>query len=598
MTETEKRPPSKTKPAGGSPPLVPLLLLIIATGFGGFLRFPDSTKIDAEKVAITVEARESVAAAQNLLKGNGLRVQEAQELRPSRLAPGEPVTVAISHIVLGDHPASPLLLQFFFSTSAILLVGVAAWAGGGAWAAAAAAVFLALWPGQIESTRAVSVTPVLTFLLSASLATGALALRTAAPGMSGMLGAGLFAGLAATTHPLCILMGAGLLAGSLARLSWRACLGTIAGFALGTAPLWIHRIVVHGSPLISGERSAATPGMTGFQQFTGTPGTRLADWVGVDSASLSLHFNRGYFEHLVQSPGQAALMAIAAIALISILFAAARALFVMAIVAIGLLVAVPMLGGHGPGLPVSRGSESFLVLGAIGAGLAAVVLSKIRGVGGFLGVALALVPAGFQFPTLRDAIRSAPGILAPKPVEAAPLSGAGSLNNAPAPPETIDGAKTERAVASTNIGEETINKEKPVTPVVEKPVAPPPVIVEKPSRPANASDVAKVKGIVDGRGAMTIPTVSIEDDMVLLNLKLERTNMDSAMAHPTAASLSIKILREIQTLDRIRVRIQHADGRTLSTSTVLASKAKAYFEKIDDPFESRRLRDWWPLIKK
>ncbi|MBI3819716.1 MAG: HEAT repeat domain-containing protein [Planctomycetes bacterium] len=140
----------------------------------------------------------------------------------------------------------------------------------------------------------------------------------------------------------------------------------------------------------------------------------------------------------------------------------------------------------------------------------------------------------------------------------------------------------------------------PVTsnPVTSKPAAP-----DAPASEPAASAVAKepktleewVLYLIDGEAGMSRPTAKFENGGVHLLLTLEHPRFDEAMAHTDAVRLSLKLFESLPDLKAIKVSIFHNNGRLLSTKTVTAERAKPFLA-IDDPFERRRMRDWWEKI--
>jgi hypothetical protein len=580
-TATPKDSSKKTAPRGHTP-LVAILVMIAAVGGGAFLRFPDASRLDASKSAMNVEARESVEAAHSLLEGHGLTVKRNGNRAPSRLAAGETATVAASYVLFGKKPESPLYLQWLLSSGAILLAALAGTAIAGGWGGACASILLAVSPEQIESVRSVSPTPALTCLGVLAICCMAVSLKKAAPGFVGLFVAGIAAALAASVHPLFMIFVPAMFLASLLRLSGKALGGLAVGVILGFVPLWIHRSASYGNPLVSSERFAAVEGTAGFEQFQGTAGTRLADWLGVEAASGSLAFDRGYFEHIYQNPGQAALWAVAALGAIGILFSAARAVLAFALASAAALIAVPALWQHAPGLPQTRATEAMMLLACAGAASASVLLRKIPVLGTLLALLLAAAPGVAPYQRFLAAAKSAPGLLSPAPAQALPVAPPGPAKAA-AQPEKPPVADTPRQPDIKKLPVEN-----------HESAAPKP---ERALKPASAADLAAVRKIIDGEGGMTKPSAAMEGTSVVLTLKIDHKNIDAAMAATDAARMSIKVFRDHPALDHLIVKIYKADGALSSSSKVFAERVKPFIEKLDDPFEARRARDWWPQIR-
>ncbi|MBI3819715.1 MAG: hypothetical protein HY286_13550 [Planctomycetes bacterium] len=582
---TSGEPAKKKAPAAGAgaPSYLAILLILAAVIAGGFLRWPDSHLVDAEKIAVTEEARESVEAAKSLLNGGGLTIARGGEQKPSKLSAGESTAVALSYVTLGKSPSSPLYFQAILSTLAILFVAMAGWCAAGGIGGAAAAILMATWPDQIEATRSVTLVPTASFTVAAAACGVAFALRAGKGAFTGMLVAGIFAGLSIAVHPLFIVVAAAIFVASIVQYSFRALFGAAVGLALGLAPLLLQRTIAYKNPLVSAERFSAVPGMSGFDLFQGTTGGRLADWVGVDATALSFNLDKGFFEHLYQNPTHVALLALAALSLLTVFSSAARGSLALITAVAGGLLLIPIIAGRESGIPLSRATEVFYIFIAIGGGLGASVIRKIPVVGLFLALGLALAPAATRYRSFLDVCIRAPGLLAPKPAE--PPVVQGNTEAAAIPAEKVKITDPE-PTAKTNQKPEVI-----ITKPTDPPVVKPP---DKPLHPATAGELATVKKLVDGEGGSCKPSAAIEEGFILLNLRLDRDDLDPKT---DAVRLSLKILRELPALDRIRVRIQKKEGATVSTSMVSAAKAKAFFEKMDDPFEARRARDWWPLIR-
>lgn len=139
----------------------------------------------------------------------------------------------------------------------------------------------------------------------------------------------------------------------------------------------------------------------------------------------------------------------------------------------------------------------------------------------------------------------------------------------------------------------------PPPPVAEAPASKPaesesppaPVATEsKPARPTTLAGIAAE--LVDGEAGMSKPTVKVENDEIHLSLQLEHSRFDEAMAHTDAVRLSMKFFENIPDLKQLRVSILHFNGKLLSTKTVTAERVKPFLA-IEDPYERRRMRDWW-----
>jgi hypothetical protein len=57
--------------------------------------------------------------------------------------------------------------------------------------------------------------------------------------------------------------------------------------------------------------------------------------------------------------------------------------------------------------------------------------------------------------------------------------------------------------------------------------------------------------------------------------------------------LALKVLIAIPSIQELAIETVAHNGRPLRKYRITRLKAQPYFEKLDDPFERRRARDWW-----
>ncbi|MFN0205332.1 MAG: HEAT repeat domain-containing protein [Planctomycetota bacterium] len=138
----------------------------------------------------------------------------------------------------------------------------------------------------------------------------------------------------------------------------------------------------------------------------------------------------------------------------------------------------------------------------------------------------------------------------------------------------------------------------PAEPAASQPVKPETQPAPEEPKPNVIKTLAEqVAELIDNEAGMSRPTAIVADGKVQLNLQLEHPRFDEAMAHTDAVRLSLKLIDNITDLESLTVSILHHNGRVLSTKTVTAERAKPFIA-IDDPFERRRMRDWWDQIAK
>ena len=579
-SETKERKPRGARRA----PVIAFVVLAAAVMLGLFLRWPERSAI-TERAVGSPRGAEVVTAARSLLAGEGFMILDNGERRPTAIPSGEVVAAALGSMVFGEGPAGQLRFQAIVSMLAIVAAAGAALAASGAPAAAATAILLALDPGQIASTRIVSPVPIATFLLALSAAFLVLGLR-GTPRISVLLASGIFAGLAATVHPILGVGAAGLFVGSLLSPSLLSTGVAVAGFVAGIAPLFLQRIASYGNPLISSERAAATFGS--LSTSLPSAGSSLGEWVGSDAASQVQGVS---LEWLVSGDGAIGrlpwlVFALAALAG-ALRGAGARGLLGFAI-GIGLALAgISELAVQSLGLPLSHATPAFLVVVAMAGGVGIAAVAEMLAMASILAPAAALVPAIMGYPALLEAARTPPGLLSPR-------SEAPATSMASAEKKDEPFAASEPQVAKHDPAEAHPVPAKPDTSQGSQRVVPP-----KPDaswKAATAQDLARARAAVSGEGGMTKPTLSLEGDRLLLALRLEHKSIDVSMAQVDAARMSIKIVEDNPNLDGLRVRFEAVDGRVLSNATVPAARVRPYIAKLEDPFERRRIRDWWPQM--
>lgn len=129
----------------------------------------------------------------------------------------------------------------------------------------------------------------------------------------------------------------------------------------------------------------------------------------------------------------------------------------------------------------------------------------------------------------------------------------------------------------------------------EPPASAPAPVAAAPERPKTLEET--VAWLLDGEAGMSRPSFKIENGEIHLFLTLEHSRFDEAMAHTDAVRLSLKFFENMEDLKSIKVSILHNNGKLLSTKTVTAERAKPFLA-IEDPFERRRMRDWWDQMAK
>lgn len=576
------KPAKKSATKSSAPaPILAIILLVFVLLTGGGMRWPHGPSV-AEGNPADARAGESLEAARALREGLGLTVAAPGGRRPTVLAPGEPLTIAASHAVLGDRPSSPVYFQAALSIAALILAAIAGGAACGWWGAAGAAALLAFWPEQIEACRVLSPTPLFTAASLSVVAATALFCRETVNFM-GMVAAGALAGIATACHPaLGLLVPATLLAAA-SRLDLRGALGVLLGAGVGLAPLAAHRIVVSGSPLIGAERASGITELNGIPLFQGAPGSTLADWVGVDAANLALLVSH---DSLLSSPHAAWVLvgcALAAVgALAGLVSARSRAAVVVAVVAIAAFVAIPSMQHRPAGIPLCRATLALAALVAVLGGAGAAALVRLPAVGPLVAMAALGVPALLRGEELRKIVTTPPAWFATAPV----LERGGSVDSTP-----------EQPTPQTPTPSPPKNPVEAPQPAPSKPEPAPTAAPPTPTAaPVTNAQISKAKQVVDGEGGATKPTVDRDGDRLLLNLRLEHAKFTSSDARLDAVRMSLKLVRDVPELGDFQVRVQSTDGKTLSTTTVSATKAKLYLPKFEDPFESRQMRDWWGSI--
>jgi hypothetical protein len=251
--------------------------------------------------------------------------------------------------------------------------------------------------------------------------------------------------------------------------------------------------------------------------------------------------------------------------------------------------AVSELAIHSLGLPLSRATPAFAVALYVAAGFGAATIESLIPLGGIVLIGAALLPAAARHRAVVEAIRLPPGILASLP-ESAASRGAEATGSA-----ATGGAElAPRGAAAAP----TAARPAPADPKASQ-AAPPPAQPRGSAtwHAATAADLERARASIDGEGGMTKPALTLERDRLFLTLRLERKGLASSMAHVDAARMCLKIVRDNPSLDGLRVRILAFDGRGLSNATVPAEKVRPFLAKMDDPFESRRIRDWWPQMQ-
>ncbi|HKE01417.1 MAG TPA: hypothetical protein VKE69_10440, partial [Planctomycetota bacterium] len=131
-----------------------------------------------------------------------------------------------------------------------------------------------------------------------------------------------------------------------------------------------------------------------------------------------------------------------------------------------------------------------------------------------------------------------------------------------------------------------------------KPAAPAPAPPPKPEAPAATDDhVRRARSAIEGESGTATPSVDREGTILSLTLRLDHERLEATDAVPQAARLAIRIGEAIPELDSMRVRITAKDKRTLSLARVSLARARALAPQLDDPFGSRRLREYWAQMQ-
>lgn len=133
------------------------------------------------------------------------------------------------------------------------------------------------------------------------------------------------------------------------------------------------------------------------------------------------------------------------------------------------------------------------------------------------------------------------------------------------------------------------------SPVRKSPeTAPPPSRPEsRPAWKATEETLAAARAAIDGEGLCTTPTLCLDSGVLTLTFKLVSERHQHEMEF---ARISLKLLRAIPQIQVLPVRILRPDGIQKSTVRVLRSRCTQFLTQMDDPFASRRLREWWPRM--
>jgi hypothetical protein len=553
---TNERPPRGARTPPGA--LIPLILMCAAVLAGAFLRWPIASEATQERVFAAPRAREAWTAALSLRAGQGMTVPEGAERRPTSLPAGEVVALAYAPDLAGGGAAGVLTVQAVLSTLALILTAIAAGIAAGPLAAAGAAILMALDTSQISAVRAASPVPLLTCLAAGSLAAAAWGLSQRTLATAVLAVAGVLAGLAASVNPLAAVLGAGLLVAVLTGLQWQPAVAAVAGFAAGWAPALLHRASV-------------------------APPATLAAWIGVDDAGGAVLLDRAQF---LGSADAVARLVAAALAVAGILTTArsraARCVVGYGAGTLAALVGVAALTGVFPGFPSGAAAPAFSALLTAGAALGISILTAPLPVPAAWAAAGAAIPAIVGHASFLDAVKSSPGLLGPR----TPVAESTASASAPA----VAPVKREPETASSRAESE------PAT----KPVAPAPRVASLPPesrwRRATFDDLERARKVIAGGGGLTQPSLVLSNDCLVLTLRLDSKSLDRGASEPDAVRLCLKILGDNSRLDGLRVKVEGSDGTVLSNVLVPGDRARPFIPKLDDPFESRRMRDWWPRM--
>jgi hypothetical protein len=133
-----------------------------------------------------------------------------------------------------------------------------------------------------------------------------------------------------------------------------------------------------------------------------------------------------------------------------------------------------------------------------------------------------------------------------------------------------------------------------------KPVAAAPRVASLPPesrwRRATFDDLERARKVIAGGGGLTQPSLVLSNDCLVLTLRLDSKHLDRGASEPDAVRLCLRILGDNARLDGLRVKVEGSDGTVLSNVLVPGDRARPFIPKLDDPFESRRMREWWPQM--
>jgi hypothetical protein len=83
---------------------------------------------------------------------------------------------------------------------------------------------------------------------------------------------------------------------------------------------------------------------------------------------------------------------------------------------------------------------------------------------------------------------------------------------------------------------------------------------------------------------------------VTLVLQLAHDRFDEGMAHMDGVRLILKVFQSLEPVQTLTIETVAHNGKLLHRYRAARVKAQPYFEKLDDPFQRRRMRDWWPYL--
>lgn len=134
----------------------------------------------------------------------------------------------------------------------------------------------------------------------------------------------------------------------------------------------------------------------------------------------------------------------------------------------------------------------------------------------------------------------------------------------------------------------------------DSPVRKSPEAAPQPSRPESRpawkpteETLAAARAAIDGEGLCTTPTLCLDSGALTLTFKLVSERHQHEMEF---ARISLKLLRANPQIQVLPVRILRPDGNHKSSVRVLRTRCTQFLTLMDDSFEARRMREWWPRM--